>query len=190
MLVNASGTVTDSYHLDAWGQQLASTGSTPNPYRYGGAWGYITDPSGMLQLGARFYWPEVGRFVGRDPAKDGTNWYAYVRNQPTVGIDPSGETWYKPWTWWRKPPAPECPRGPGDCLDRWYPGLSGWLGLPSGGANGDGGIQCPDLSLAAQVAYCTMEAECQCGPLNSAPPLTNSVYGACLVAVFAACMID
>jgi RHS repeat-associated protein len=53
--------------LDAWGQQLASGGSTPNPYRFGATWGYITDPSGMLQLGARFYWPEVGRFISQHP---------------------------------------------------------------------------------------------------------------------------
>ena len=62
--MNASGTVTDTYHLDAWGQQIGSSGSTPNAYRFGGAWGYITDPSGMLQLGARFYWPEVAAPVG------------------------------------------------------------------------------------------------------------------------------
>lgn len=62
-VVDASCTITDTYHpstplragMDAWGHQLAATGSTVNPYRYGGAWGYITDPSGMLQLGARFY---------------------------------------------------------------------------------------------------------------------------------------
>jgi len=27
----------------------------PNPYRFGGVWGYMTDPSGLVQLGARFY---------------------------------------------------------------------------------------------------------------------------------------
>ena len=90
MLVNTSGTVTDSYHLDAWGHHFSSTGSTVNPYRYGAAWGYITDPSGMLQLGARFYWPELGRFVQRDPAKEGVNWYSYVGNGPTAGIDATG----------------------------------------------------------------------------------------------------
>jgi RHS repeat-associated protein len=89
-LVNTSGTVTDSYDLDTFGTQLGSTGSTPNPYRYGGAWGYITDPSGLLQLGARFYWPEVGRFVSQDPARDGIDWYAYVDNQSTTEIDPRG----------------------------------------------------------------------------------------------------
>jgi len=89
--VNASGRVTDTYHLDAWGSQLTSTGSTPNPYRFGGAWGYITDPSGLLQLGARYYWPEVGRFISQDPIGEGSNWYAYVGNNPVANADPTGE---------------------------------------------------------------------------------------------------
>ena len=63
-LVNDSATITDTYQLDAWGHQIASSGSTQNPYKYacppavwrGAAWGYppsprlwrtgITDPSG------------------------------------------------------------------------------------------------------------------------------------------------
>jgi RHS repeat-associated protein len=67
-----------------------SVGSTPNPYRYVGAAAHMTDPSGLQQLGARFYWPEVGRFVQQDPIGDGVNWYAYVANNPVVGVDPHG----------------------------------------------------------------------------------------------------
>jgi RHS repeat-associated protein len=89
-LVDAGGTVTDTYDMDTFGRPLSTTGSTPNPYRYGGAWGYITDPSGLLQLGARFYWPEVGRFVSQDPARYHANWYAYVRNRPSASVDPRG----------------------------------------------------------------------------------------------------
>ena len=89
-LVDASGTVTDNYVLDTFGRYVSGAGSTANPYKYGGAWGYITDPSGMLQLGHRFYWPEVGRFVGQDPIGDGVNWYAYVGGDPSVAVDPPG----------------------------------------------------------------------------------------------------
>ncbi len=65
-------------------------GSSYNPHQYGGAWGYTTDPSGMLQLGARFYWPEIGRFVQQDPIGDGVNWYAYAGNNPVRWVDPEG----------------------------------------------------------------------------------------------------
>ena len=91
----------------------------------GGAWGYITDTpgSGLLQLGARFYWPEVARFIQQDPIGDGDNWYAYAGNNPVTGIDPEGLDYgdlsltfpvgivgiqlgpdpcanAKPWRWW------------------------------------------------------------------------------------------
>jgi RHS repeat-associated protein len=98
-LVSCLGTLTDTYDMDTFGTDLGSTETTVNPYRYGGAWGYITDPSGLLQLGARFYWPEVGRFVNLDPARDEVNWYAYVGDRPTVAIDPTGKFWLFPWTW-------------------------------------------------------------------------------------------
>jgi len=90
-LLDSSGTATDWYELDTFGRQVSSSGSTPNPYRYGGAWGYITDPSGMLQLGARHYWPELARFISQDPIRYGDNWYAYANNNPLVAIDPTGK---------------------------------------------------------------------------------------------------
>jgi len=89
-LLDASGTATDWYELDTFGGQVSSSGTTPNPYRFGGAWGYITDPSGFLQLGQRFYWPEVGRFIHQDPARAEENLYAYVNSRPTRLADPTG----------------------------------------------------------------------------------------------------
>ena len=84
--------MTDTYELDTFGRSVSSSGSTPNPYppAAGGAWGYLTDPSGMLQLGARYYWPEVGRFISQDPIGDGVNWYAYASGNPVAFIDPEG----------------------------------------------------------------------------------------------------
>jgi len=91
-LVCELGTVTDTYELDTFGTPSGpAQGTTPNPYRYGAAWGYITDPSGLLQLGARYYWPEVGRFVSQDPEKDGADWYAYARNNPLGYVDADGQ---------------------------------------------------------------------------------------------------
>jgi len=58
-VVDACGTVTDNYvpstslrtGLDTFGRYVSGSGSTVNPYRYGGAWGYITDPSAALRAG-------------------------------------------------------------------------------------------------------------------------------------------
>jgi RHS repeat-associated protein len=46
--------------------------------------------SGLVYFGARFYDPEVGRFITVDPGKDGLNWYAYCDNNPLRYIDPDG----------------------------------------------------------------------------------------------------
>jgi RHS repeat-associated protein len=89
-LLDAAGAVTDTYALEAFGVQRSSTGTTPNPYRFGGAWGYINGVSGLQQLGARFYWPEIGRFIQQDPIGDGMNWYAYAGGNPVVFVDPKG----------------------------------------------------------------------------------------------------
>jgi RHS repeat-associated protein len=89
-LVDTAGAVTDSYDLDAFGVALGSSGSTTNPHWFGGAWGYMTEGSGLLQLGARFYWPEIGRFITQDPLRIRRNRYAYVRTNPVRRIDPTG----------------------------------------------------------------------------------------------------
>ena len=41
-------------------------------------------------LGVWYYDPHAGRFISRDPLKDGLNWYTYVRNNPLAFIDPNG----------------------------------------------------------------------------------------------------
>jgi RHS repeat-associated protein len=138
-LVDAGGTVTDTYDMDTFGAELDSTVTTPNPYRFGAAWGYITDPSGLLQLGARFYWPEVGRFVSQDPIRDEINLYLYGRDAPLSFIDPAGL---------KKNPCPD-PKKPKDpckeCTEKYKKGLQDCVNkfkqnaLVSGGTAAAGG---------------------------------------------------
>jgi RHS repeat-associated protein len=103
-MTNSSQTVTDSYVFDAWGNALSSTGSTANPYRFAGQWGYYDDgASGLMLLGARYYDAGVGRFITQDPIGDGLNWYGYVDNNPVNLIDPEGLSIWDwriwPWNW-------------------------------------------------------------------------------------------
>ncbi|MEA4882491.1 MAG: RHS repeat-associated core domain-containing protein [Clostridia bacterium] len=44
----------------------------------------------LYYFGARHYDPQIGRFIGRDPAKDGPNWYAYVSMNPIACVDHDG----------------------------------------------------------------------------------------------------
>jgi hypothetical protein len=47
-------------------------------------------------LGHRYYDSSTGRFLTRDPIKDGRNWYTYCDNDPVNGTDPSGLRWHDP----------------------------------------------------------------------------------------------
>ena len=67
LLTDSSGNVTDTYEYDAWGNSVASTGTTENPYRWVGKYGYQTDQStGQLYVRARMYQPTVARWCSVD----------------------------------------------------------------------------------------------------------------------------
>jgi RHS repeat-associated protein len=60
---------------DAFGKLLDSTGAAQDhDYRFTGK---PSDSTGLSYYGARFYDPELGRFINQDPARDGSNWYVY-----------------------------------------------------------------------------------------------------------------
>ena len=68
---------------------LAESG-VDNPYRFSTKeW---DEKSGLYYFGARYYYPEIGRWTQRDPAgiADGLNLYAYVSNDPVSHVDPEG----------------------------------------------------------------------------------------------------
>ncbi|MGH7787861.1 MAG: RHS repeat-associated core domain-containing protein [Candidatus Binatia bacterium] len=93
-LTNTGGAVTDAYTYDAFGVLLASTGSTPNLYLFGGE---QLDPNvGFYYLRARYYAQAVGRFLTADPATGSIydpaslHRYLYAHANPVSNSDPSG----------------------------------------------------------------------------------------------------
>ncbi|KXK20797.1 MAG: RHS repeat-associated core domain protein, partial [Armatimonadetes bacterium OLB18] len=94
-LTDTSESTTDTRQYDAFGLLTSSSGSTPTPFGFAGAWGYQEDPdSGLKLLGHRYYDPSTGRFLTRDPVKDGRNWYGYCAGNPVSRIDQGGFAWW------------------------------------------------------------------------------------------------
>ena len=88
----SASTVAYQASYDAFGLVKSSSGSTASPFGFVGQANYETDnDSGLMLLGHRYYDPEIGRFLTRDSAKDGANWYAYVGNNPLNRSDPNGK---------------------------------------------------------------------------------------------------
>jgi len=91
-LTDAIETVTDTFIYTAFGEEVARSGTTTNPFGYKGAVGYYTNPdTDDIYVRARTYEPALGCWLSADPIGfiDGPNLYrAYF---VPGGIDPSGE---------------------------------------------------------------------------------------------------
>jgi RHS repeat-associated protein len=84
-------TVSATREYDAFGNVVSGSGTWNGPFGYAGGFGYQEDPdSGLKLLGHRYYDPSTGRFLTRDPAKEGRNWYAYCDGEPTKHVDSQG----------------------------------------------------------------------------------------------------
>jgi len=86
-LTDGSGTVVETLNYDSFGN---NAGSARTRYTYTGR---ERDPdTGLLYYRARFYDPQLGRFISEDPIglAGGINYYAYVANSPVNYTDPSG----------------------------------------------------------------------------------------------------
>jgi RHS repeat-associated protein len=93
-LIDDGGSVRNSYDYDAWGNLRSSVESVANRVTYTGReW---DSESGLYYYRARSYDAGTGRFVQQDPVDDdsGRSPYAYVDNNPTNAIDPSGAVWF------------------------------------------------------------------------------------------------
>ena len=92
LLTDTAATTTDARLTDAWGVQIASTGTTVNPFTAFGKWGYYQDSSIKFYVRRRHLRAPVGLWTNRDPfgSVDDLNLYRYVRNRPTSRFDPSG----------------------------------------------------------------------------------------------------
>ena len=88
LITNTSGTVVGTKSYDAYGNVVATTGTTTSPLGYDGEY---TDLSGLVYLRARYYDPATGQFLNVDGLVSTTHApYAYASGNPVNETDPTG----------------------------------------------------------------------------------------------------
>lgn len=93
-LTDKSGSVTKTYEYDSFGNEVNPDGKDDNPFRYCGE--YYDKETAEIYLRARYYQPEVGRFLTRDTYTGEENeplslhLYTYCGNDGVNAWDPSG----------------------------------------------------------------------------------------------------
>ena len=119
-LTTSTGTSASSYSYDAYGNLLtAQAGSDTNRYLFSTK--EFDSRAGLDYFGARYYDPEIGRWLTPDPLGFGggqVNLYEYVENNPLNWVDPYGLFI-------------------GDVPFKGNPGLPGYSGSGGSGGNGD-----------------------------------------------------
>jgi RHS repeat-associated protein len=102
-LTNSAGAVTDEYEYDAYGNSFTKVGTTPNNYLYRGE--QFDSDLGLYYLRARYYNPNTGRFMSRDPddhslfSPNDLHKYLYANGDPVNTVDPSGRGDYGITVW-------------------------------------------------------------------------------------------
>jgi RHS repeat-associated protein len=93
-LTDASGVSVASYAYEAFGKVRSQTGNIVNFFRFTGReW---DEDSGLYYYRARYYDPQIGRFITQDPFEGNLNdpsslhRYLYVNNNPINKTDPTG----------------------------------------------------------------------------------------------------
>jgi len=121
-LTDDSGVVKTIYAYDPFGNTTVTGEASDNPFQYTGR---ENDGPGLYYYRARYYSPELQRFISEDPIRlDGgnINFFSYTKNNPINYKDPDGLQLYPPVPIVPylpplppSPPLPSCPPSPENC---------------------------------------------------------------------------
>ncbi len=96
---STNGTLVARYDYDAYGSLLAQSGSLVDVFVYKFSTKYTDAETGLVYYGYRFYTPELGRWLSRDPSQErgGLNLYAFARNETLGRMDYLGRWSWRSW---------------------------------------------------------------------------------------------
>jgi len=101
-IISASGLNVAHYEYDPFGKETVSSGSySSQPYQWSSK--EFHQPSGMVYYLYRFYAPQLGRWINRDPIEEagGINLYGFVGNDGISRWDYLGQDFFKDYAdWW------------------------------------------------------------------------------------------
>ena len=95
-ITDASGNITDTFAYDTYGKLLTRTGTSKVIFGYNGRDGVVTDDNGLIYMRARYYSPEMKRFINADVVAGAIsnaitlNRFAYANGNPVSFVDPFG----------------------------------------------------------------------------------------------------
>ena len=95
-ITDECGNITDTFKYDTYGKLVSRTGNSFVILGYNGRDGVVTDRNGLLYMRARYYSPDMRRFINADIISGEIsnavtlNRYAYANGNPVSLVDPFG----------------------------------------------------------------------------------------------------
>ena len=95
-ITDTSGNITDTFAYDTYGKLLTRTGTSKVIFGYNGRDGVVTDDNGLIYMRARYYSPEMKRFINADVVAGAIsnaitlNRFAFANGNPVSFVDPFG----------------------------------------------------------------------------------------------------
>jgi RHS repeat-associated protein len=93
-VLTRSGAVVAAFQYDAFGNCLTTEGTEAQSFAFRFSTKYWDSETGLYYYGYRYYSPDKGRWINRDPLGEvgGLNQYGFVENSPVKKSDPLGLT--------------------------------------------------------------------------------------------------
>ncbi len=94
LYVSETGSIAAQYVYDPYGNVVETYGNLADAFSFGFSTKYHDRETGLVGFQRRFYRPDLGRWLNRDPIEEegGENLYAFCGNAPILYVDILGES--------------------------------------------------------------------------------------------------